>query len=292
MVPNAGSNGYRMPTASVSDDGTTIVFRSQVRQTGYDNHGIPEFYRYSTAAGLTCVTCNPTGSAPSTADFSGPLIQRIGKPGPAGPNNTGTALPRNLSADGTRFFFQTDEKLVAADINGDDGCPPSGAYSDPSCQDVYEWEAPGSGSCAEQSSAYSPQDKGCIYLLSSGKSSSPSFFANASASGDDVFIFTREQLVPQDQDALQDVYDVRAGGGLASQHPSSPVPCEGDACRGAGSVADQHPSSGSGSFTGPGNPPAPRPCPKGKVRRGKRCVPRHHHKPKPRKHNHHRRTHR
>ena len=50
----------------------------------------------------------------------------------------------------------------------------------------------------------------------------PSFFADASASGRDAFIFTRSRLVGQDQDELHDVYDVRAGGGSGSQNPPPP----------------------------------------------------------------------
>ncbi len=48
---------------------------------------------------------------------------------------------------------------------------------------------------------------------------SPSF-ADASASGNDVFFFTDQPLVGQDQDSLVDVYDARVGGGIAAQSPS------------------------------------------------------------------------
>ena len=32
-------------------------------------------------------------------------------------------LTRNLSADGNRVFFETNEALLPADTNGDEGCP-------------------------------------------------------------------------------------------------------------------------------------------------------------------------
>ena len=90
-----------------------------------------------------------------------------GYPGPTGPSTqTASTLPRLLSADGTRVFFQTAEALVSGDTN--------------SVNDVYEWEAPGSGSCEVGSSAYSGGNRGCLYLLSPANSLLPSYFADAS----------------------------------------------------------------------------------------------------------------
>ena len=95
-----------------------------------------------------------------------------------------------LSADGDRVFLRVDRQAVAADTNGDQGCPDVGSqvqgYS--ACQDVYEWEAQGAGSCERPGG-------GCYYLLSTGKGSEPAFLLDASASGNDVFIFTRSALV-------------------------------------------------------------------------------------------------
>jgi hypothetical protein len=284
----AAQNGFSRPTAArVSADGRTLVFRSQRQLTSYDNHvssgecGVglgpicPEYYRFHAGdSGLTCITCDPTGAPPVGAPqlFSisggfttGPVVQ--------------TRVTRNLSADGERFFFESPDRLAAADVNGEAGCPLSDQLGSPPalrCQDVYEWEAEGSGACDTPG--------GCQYLLSTGTSSDPSFFADASASGQDAFIFTRDPLVPQDRDELVDVYDARVDGGLASQHPASSPPCgSAEQCRGAGSGAPQSPGAGSAAFQGPANtsPRARRParCPRGKrkVRRhGKsRCVAEH-----------------
>ena len=100
------------------------------------------------------------------------------------------SLPRDLSADGSRVFFETEEALLAADSN--------------SVMDVYEWEREGAGSCVRDGG-------GCLYLISSGVSSEPSYFAQASSSGGDVFFFTRQSLVGQDEDELVDLYDAREG---------------------------------------------------------------------------------
>jgi hypothetical protein len=284
-----GANQASPPSAHVSADGQTLVFRSQRQLTGYDTHGskaprctnsgvCPQFYRYRFGDPVpTCVTCNPTGIPPS--GLGAPRLQSLegGVTISAPP-----VAPRFVSADGNRVFFETPEKLAGADTNGDAGCPAvqRPIVPLPSCQDVYEWEAPGTGSCDEASTAYSAQNQGCLYLLSTGTSPDPSYFGDASASGDVAFVFTGQQLVPGDVDRLYDVYAVSVGGGLASQNqPPPPEPCVAGACRGEGSTPSSIPSAGSAGFQGPGDPGRKR-CPKGKVRKGSRCVKPH----KPRKH--------
>jgi hypothetical protein len=278
-----------LKTASVSANGM-VVFQSSRSLTGYNNNSTRtnceesgsacgEYFHYRPDTDrLSCVTCSPIGAPPVRA----PHLQSI--------ENGATAFFRPLSvrfvsADGNRVFFETPDKLVSADVNGDNVCPvvkrPS--LDVDSCQDVYEWEAPGEGSCSEASSAFSPPNDGCLYLLSAGTGPNPSFFADASDSGNDAFFFTDEQLVPGDSDHLFDVYDARAGGGLAAQNqPPPPTPCEGEACRGGVTPPASVPSAGSASFQGPGNPPAKR-CGKGKVAKGGKCVKKH----KPRKHHKH-----
>jgi sugar lactone lactonase YvrE len=265
----------------VSDEGI-LVFRSQAQLTDYDNHAESEFYRYDPEGGLSCLTCNPLGSEPGRA----PTLQSIATNFAPGVNHS--FKTRNVSADGDRFFFQSAERLVAGDTNGSQGCPMvdygSGGPDQPSCLDVYEWEDAGSGSCTPASSAYSADNGGCIYLLSTGTSPYPSFFADASASGDDAFIFTRDQLVPQDGDNLVDVYDAGVLGGLGYQQTRPAPGCIGDACRGAGSSPGAAQSSATSQVAGAGNPPLPRrhSCPKGKVRRHGKCVRKH--KPRHRRH--------
>ena len=147
--------------------------------------------------------------------------------------------------------------LSPADTNGA-GCPLAGSppQNYPACLDVYEWEAPSpSGQCKEGSPSFSLLNEGCVYLISSGKSPFPSLFGDASASGSDVFFFTRQRLVGQDEDELQDVYDARVGGGLGAQNPPSPNPCtSAEACR---PVVPAPPAEGlaaTPNFVGPGNP--------------------------------------
>jgi hypothetical protein len=235
-------------SALVSADGATLLFRSQRQLTDYDNEGVPELYRYEVGDGPpSCVSCNPTGEAPSEAPRLGSINLTAQKP----QTDPLFLLSRNLSADGKRVFFETADALVAGDTNGRIKCEEEGSSQgkSPSCQDVYEWEARGTGSCKED-----VQGGGCLYLLSTGTSPNSSYFADASVSGDDAFIVTRSALVGQDQDQLQDVYDTRVHGGISSQNSVMVPPCESlDGCHGPQSAPPATETPASASFTGPGN---------------------------------------
>jgi hypothetical protein len=250
----------------VSADGRTLLFTSSQKLTAYENEDTPELYLYRVGAPeqLVCVSCNPTGVPPSAAPSLGSTAS-INSGIESG--NPPRVLSRNLSADGGLVFFESPEALVASDTNGEEGCPVFGENNVLACQDVYEWEAKGEGSCESED-----QNGGCLYLISSGKSTGPSFLADASASGNDVFFFTREQLTDTDIDSLQDVYDARVGGGFPAK-PVPPPPCEGEACRDSGVPSPQVGSPTTPLFSGPGNPKP------------------HHKKTKARKHRHKRHAH-
>ena len=125
-------------SARVSADGQVLVFRSQRRLTDYDNQGprcveglgggqdagpCLEFYRFDYGeTELACLTCSPRGAtAEGPAALSSANPPNIGAPLPA------ATLSRNLSRDGNRFFFESWDALVAADVNGEGGCLPWGA---------------------------------------------------------------------------------------------------------------------------------------------------------------------
>jgi hypothetical protein len=275
------SSIYFQKTSLVSSDGQSLAFYSHRRLTAYDNEGFPELYRYRTGEGVNCLTCNPTGEAPrataegyfasgaapsyfDTLEFSGLAPNGEG----AGPVQV-----RFMSEDGNRVFFETPESLTSTDADGG-SCHPLGTQALPSCLDVYEWEAPGAGSCEAGGPAYSPQNEGCLYLISPQSPTDPAYFVGASASGEDAFFFTTSQLVGEDTDELQDVYDARVEGGLASQNPSATPSCEAEGCRPAATPppAYQAPPQ----FSGPPNP-KPKRC------HGKRC----HHKKKHKHKRHH-----
>jgi hypothetical protein len=256
-------------TAQVSADGSHAVFTSTASLTGFDNtdlsSGQPdaEVYRYDATSGaLDCVSCNPTGARPVGRKVGG--IGGVEQWAAARIPTTQTQIypvPRVLSADGDRVFFETFEALVAADTNG--------------VQDVYQWEASGKGDCSEGSEAFSAGAGGCVSLISTGESSSESTIVDASESGNDVFFATAESLLGQDP-GLIDIYDARAQGGLPPP-PSPPAACEGEACQGPLAPPDD-PTPASSAFEGAGNvveKPRAR-CTKNRVARRGRCVARKH----------------
>jgi hypothetical protein len=268
------SNSFAPKTSYLSEDGEVLVFRSREELTEYDSEGVPEFYRYrvSEPGKLSCITCPPSGASvsggPSTGSIVFPSIQ------PA--NLVQSVSSRNLSADGNHFFFETPEALTPLDTNGAGKCLPSGEQNFPACMDVYEWEAPGTGQCEEGGPSFGKLDGGCVYLISTGKSKYPSLFGDASEDGSSVFFFTRERLVGQDEDELQDVYDARINGGLAAQNQITPPPCEStEACHGPEQAPPVEGTPSTESFVGPGNVVEKHKKPKAKKKKKKKSS---HHK--------------
>jgi hypothetical protein len=231
-------------TARVSEDGRALVFATTVSPTAYDSEGKDELYRYAVGGSLSCLSCSPNSAPPL-----GSMTLQDMTPGFTTPVNPAPFLRQNVSADGDRAFFETPDKLVASDVDGDNGCPVLRNGLIRSCQDVYEWETKGTGSCESEA-----QDGGCLFLISTGESNEPSYFAGASSNGEDAFFFTRQPLVRQDTDQLYDVYDARVGGGIASQNEAPPTPCEGETCKLGTAAAPGVQSAGSASFSGPGDP--------------------------------------
>ena len=210
-------------TARVSGDGTLLVFQSELGLTGYDSEAAEvgecgetgrcqEVYLFDAVTGkLVCVSCDPPGP-------TSPLGARPVGSAELGGHETEAGsltqvepfyLPLNLSDGGGRLFFQSPDPLVPSDSNGR--------------LDVYEWELPGVGSCTSSSPSFSGKSGGCVFPVSDGAGSGESRFMDASPDGDDVFIWTADQLVPSDTDSRADVYDVRVGGGFPVS--AKPVEC-------------------------------------------------------------------
>jgi DNA-binding beta-propeller fold protein YncE len=234
--------------ARSSVDGSRLAFISRDPLTGYDNrdalNGEPDsevfIYDASAKGGageLTCVSCNPSGARPAgrEVEFYGGHISPVAARIPGWAHSLHAT--RALSADGRRLFFESFDVLVPTDTNG--------------VQDVYEWEEPGKGDCDEGDANYFPSNGGCISLISSGKSPRDSFFADASADGNDVFFKTAASLLPQDP-GLIDLYDARVQGGFPTPPDPTP-PCEGEACQ-SPPAPPEAPSLASSGFQGQGDP--------------------------------------
>jgi hypothetical protein len=225
-VPWSGDPSYR--TAEVTPSGHGLVFLSTQRLTGYDNvlpsnsRAVHEVYVYDADSGaLSCASCDPTGEQPTGR---GGLASQGGFFPVSGSQTTHL---RVISEDGSRVFFESVEPLVPKAQNG--------------VLNVYEWERDGSGSCEFAN--------GCIYLLSTGSSSTPSYFLDASANGNDVFLITRSQLVPTDGNEYTDVYDARVG---AVEAPAAPQ-CTGTGCQGVQAAAPVFATPASVTYAGVGN---------------------------------------
>lgn len=235
--------------AQVTADGMHLAFVSERSLTGYDNtvasgtscgedgfgQALPsackEVYVYNAKSNiLVCASCNPTGARPTGPSFI-PGQKMMGSE----THLSNFSLARALSGDGSRLFFDSADGILPTDSNGE--------------YDVYEWEAAGTGGCAESLT----NNRSCIYLISSGHSSDESLFVDASESGDDVFFTTREQLVGQDDDELRDLYDARVDGGLASQGLLPSGQCAGWECRSPFSTPTSMPLAASVTFLGAAN---------------------------------------
>ncbi len=141
---------------------------------------------------------------------------------PGGPLGEVSHSRRSISDNG-HFFFETYEALLPGDTDGQ--------------VNVYEFDW-GSG----------------LHLISTGTSSSPTLLLASTSSGDDVFLLSRQTLVPQDNPQEGNViYDARVDGGFPE--PAEPPACtNADACR---SAPEPQPSlfgaPSSETFSGAGN---------------------------------------
>ncbi len=210
-------------TARVSGNGRYFGFNSVNELTGYANTdsvtgGVDEeIFLYEAEDGnLACVSCKPSGAAPSAG---GAAIDWA-----AEPDEDSEALDlypqRNVSESGQVFFETAEALLTQQDTNG--------------LRDVYEYE------------------HGALHLISSGTSNAPSYFLDATASGSDVFFATTQKLLPRDTDSVYDVYDARVEGGFP-EPASPPVPCESEGCKAGAAMLSVFSTPSSTTFAGPGN---------------------------------------
>jgi hypothetical protein len=241
--------GYR--TAEVTADGQGVVFVSHRSLTGYDDllDGVPltEVYVYDAGTGrLACASCNPSGEAPTGDIYAQALSQILDSNVPffgfasllpTGGLGEAGYQPRVISEDGSRVLFDSVEPLVPQDTNG--------------FLDVYEWEAPGEGSCT--STVASAVTGGCTFLLSGGQDQENSYLVDASANGSDVFFVSRSDLVKADRGDFDVLYDARVGG----VEPPEEARCSGSGCQGVPSAPPVFATPASVTFNGAGNfPPA------------------------------------
>jgi hypothetical protein len=263
-IPSVNS-GYSVTHASrVSPDGRYLVFGSVspalAASLGYDNadalNGKPamEVYRYDAEANggagrLSCISCNPSGARPVGHELPRSYMAVVLQDGKE-VEKTGiwaaawiqtwvhTMYHSNvLSEDGGHVYFNSFDALVPQDTNG--------------AQDVYQWEAPGTGDCSEASPAFSADNDGCVSLISTGAGADRSEFVDATPDGSSVFFETSSSIDPRDP-GLIDIYAARVNGGFPLPTPN--LECEGEGCQSAPPPPPIDPTPASASFKGAGNP--------------------------------------
>jgi hypothetical protein len=215
-----------------------------------------QLYRYDSQEGVVqCISCashyDPRPREPAFLYDSGSAHPEI---------NGGLPLDVSVSGNGEFAFFTTPAALVKEDIDGEIGIEQAvcshrsggglenceygdtGAQTSPS-SDIYEWREEGVNGCA--------QLEGCVALISGGRGGYKTLLLGSADEGNDVYIYTREQLGPRDVDTAADVYDVRVGGTPAGP-VVRPTECEANSCSVVpGSPVDLTPASF--SFAGVGN---------------------------------------
>jgi hypothetical protein len=147
------------------------------------------FFSFASGDGARVFFETPESLVAGDTDTAYDIYQREGgtttliSTGPAGGNGNFDAFPDDVSKDGSRVFFETDERLVAGDTDN--------------FFDVYER----SGSTTT--------------LISTGPTGGngmfDTFFHDISTDGGRVFFETDEQLVAGDTDSQADVYERAAG---------------------------------------------------------------------------------
>ncbi len=214
-----------------------------------EGHEPEQVYRYDSVEHVVqCISCaspfNPDPKQPAFLDGDHYAL-----------HNGGPVLGHTeTSANGEFAFFTTPAALVPQDVDGEIGIDSTFEYTDiggstsPS-SDIYEWRASGVDGCARV--------QGCLALLTDGRGGYMNLLLGSADEGRDVFIYTRSELLPQDDDTSGDIYDVRVDGGFAPVLPR-PTECEANACSTPPSPPnDSTPSSL--TFSGNGNIVQPAP---------------------------------
>ncbi len=157
-----GVGNFAATLRGASADGTEVFFTTDEQLAGADTDNLLDIYRRDLGAELTTLVSAP-GICPPAADCG--------------------ASYGGVSADGAHAYFETNERLVAADQD--------------SSQDVYDWSIGGP-------TLVSVGPDG-------GNGTGVATFADASFDATRVYFETDESLVAADQDGVSDVYE-RSGG--------------------------------------------------------------------------------
>jgi hypothetical protein len=247
-------------SGSAPGDGHALLLVSKAKLVpSEDADAAKDLYRYdSDAETLLCLSCHGEAGTPPGTGAGNFEVRVDGRPGSYVAAYAQAASV--ASADLATVVFATKEKLSAEDDN--------------ETWDAYAWQEGQIELISRTGSFGMPENSGKQVAIS--------------PDGRNIFFITRATLVGGDSNNTLDVYDARTGGGFPEKARARSCgdtqSCQGEAPPPSSAAA---PSPGSESLRIAGNPAAPVSCPRGRVRRGGRCVK----KPAGHRHRrHHRRT--
>jgi hypothetical protein len=273
---NCGNGSFVASFRGASTDGTKVFITTDEKLVAGDDDGILDIYRRDLGTGVT-VQVSVEGTCPAGADCkaayggisadgahaffetkerlaaqdednSQDLYRWVGasvelvSTGPTGGNGVPPATFADASADGSRIFFETSEKLVGADTDGADdvyervgevtalvSVGPTGGNAEGASASLL-WVSPDGSSevvlftTVEPLTADDEDSFQDVYAREGGEtvrlSTGPAdgngpfhvSFVDASHDGAHVFVVTDEQLVPAtDTDTAADVYELSGG---------------------------------------------------------------------------------
>ncbi len=221
--------GGGIECANVTSDGRFLVFTSHRALTAdvSREEGSAQVYRYDVEAQrLSRVSIGQAGYGDNGNAGRGDAQIVRGDQGFEDGVGPASADP-TMSDDGQLVFFESPTALTPGALND------QGVIGNPNAfaENVYEWAAEGA-----KPSPYAPacgEANGCVSLISDGRDLNEGTDAHGNqsavqllgvdATGQNVFFWTADQLLPADTDSQVDLYDARVGGGFPEAPP--PEPC-------------------------------------------------------------------
>jgi NHL repeat-containing protein len=274
-------HGRGLGSANLTPDGRYLLFASHrgLTSDATRSEGPAQIYRYDAqqerllriSIGRDGFNDNGNASAGDAAIVPAGADLSIGQ-GPGHDNPS-------MSNDGQFVFFESPAGLAPNALD-DQHVIGNGTVL---AENVYEWAA--DGAKTSSGAIACEREPGCVSLITDGKdliegsdvhnNHSAVQLLGTDATGENVFFWTADPLVPADTDTQVDLYDARVNGGFPA--PPAPPVCEaqtgssGEACRGAGSTPGVFSAPGSVLFSGPPNPageakPGGKPSPRGLTR--------------------------
>jgi hypothetical protein len=228
------------PKAEATPDGRFLLFASSNALTPDAKGSSEQLYRYDAREQrLVRVSVGENGLHDNEEGSRFEIVT------PPGRSATDSAAPGAvaISDDGQYVFFQS----------------PTGLTPEAPDNQVVGCETEFEGECLEAVLANNVYEyhEGHVQLISPPDlhvthGASTVTLLGASRSGEDVYFQTAEQLVGQDTDTQQDVYDARVHGGFPAPASATGPSCSAE-CQGPTPAPPLFQAPGSATFSGPGN---------------------------------------